>query len=429
MKKNQPHSWRPILDGELGEAATEALQEIAADLLVPHPKLTSDQGARDTSLAGGKAGMAVFYTYLSQTLPNSDSEQSTALVLLEEAIDALTSVPMHPSLYGGFTGTAWTVEHLQGRLLDPDEEDPNEPIDEELIAFLNKSPWREDYDLISGLVGFGVYALERLPRPAAVKCLSQIIDRLDETASRLPEGISWHTSPDLLPDHQREICPEGYYNLGLAHGMPGVIALLGAACAAKVSVDKARPLLEGAVKWLLAQKLMDESNLSFASWVVPGVESTPSRLAWCYGDAGVAAALFYAARVVNEPTWEREAIEIALRASNCSFERSRIIDPGLCHGAAGLGHIFNRFFQATGEPRLKESAQFWFRKTLDMRQPNQGIAGFSAWLPQKDGKNDWVDDPGLLTGATGIGLALLAATTSIEPEWDRILLVSIPPRS
>jgi hypothetical protein len=34
-----------------------------------------------------------------------------------------------------------------------------------------------------------------------------------------------------------------------------------------------------------------------------------------------------------------------------------------------------------------------------------------------------------LTGATGIALALLAATTDIEPLWDRMLLASIPRRS
>jgi hypothetical protein len=32
----------------------------------------------------------------------------------------------------------------------------------------------------------------------------------------------------------------------------------------------------------------------------------------------------------------------------------------------------------------------------------------------------------LLTGAAGIGLALLAATTTVEPTWDRILLLDLP---
>jgi lantibiotic biosynthesis protein len=34
----------------------------------------------------------------------------------------------------------------------------------------------------------------------------------------------------------------------------------------------------------------------------------------------------------------------------------------------------------------------------------------------------WTGDPGFLTGAAGIGLALLAAVSPVEPEWDRLLL-------
>lgn len=48
--------------------------------------------------------------------------------------------------------------------------------------------------------------------------------------------------------------------------------------------------------------------------------------------------------------------------------------------------------------------------------------------PDRDGRLGWRVDPGFLTGAAGIGLALLAAVAPVKPEWDRLLLVSIPPR-
>jgi hypothetical protein len=37
----------------------------------------------------------------------------------------------------------------------------------------------------------------------------------------------------------------------------------------------------------------------------------------------------------------------------------------------------------------------------------------------------WAPEAGLLTGTAGIALALLAATTAVEPARDRILLVAI----
>jgi hypothetical protein len=140
----------------------------------------------------------------------------------------------------------------------------------------------------------------------------------------------------------------------------------------------------------------------------------------------VAAALLLAARCVGELAWERAALAIALRAAARPPEQAGVRDAGLCHGAAGLGHLFNRLYQASGEPRLAEAARFWFRRTLELRHPGHGIAGFAAFTPEREER--WVDEPGLLTGAAGIALALLAAATPVVPAWDRMLLVSIPPK-
>jgi hypothetical protein len=148
------------------------------------------------------------------------------------------------------------------------------------------------------------------------------------------------------------------------------------------------------------------------------------RSAWCYGDPGVAAALLGAARSVGEPTWEREALEIARAAAARPAEEAGIVDAGLCHGSAGLGHLFNRMYQTTGDEALGQAARFWFERTLAMRQPDLGVGGFPASSVREDGTRYWRDDPGVLTGAAGVALALLAATTSIEPAWDRILLLS-----
>jgi hypothetical protein len=238
----------------------------------------------------------------------------------------------------------------------------------------------------------------------------------------------------LLPPHQRKDCPNGFYNVGLAHGVPGVIALLGQVCATadkrlRVARAKARSLLDDAVVWLLAQQPADRTK-SFPYWVGPRISATPTRLAWCYGDLGIAVALLRAARCVNERAWEREALMIARRAAERPAEQSGVRDCGLCHGAAGVGHIFNRLFQATGEASFAAAARFWFERTLEMRHPDQGIAGFAAFTPDPEhpDSHSWTAAPGILEGAAGIGLALLAATTPIEPKWDRMLMLSGGPR-
>src|SRR5262249_52458102 len=153
----------------------------------------------------------------------------------------------------------------------------------------------------------------------------------------------WWTNPAWLPLESRKKFPRGYYNLGVAHGVPGVIALLGLVCAAGIARAEARRLLDCAVTWLLTQ----QGPGGFPHWIEPQVAASPARLAWCYGDPGVASALLCAARHVTEPDWERAAVVIAHQAARRPVAQSGVRDAGLCHGAAGLGHLFNRLFQAT----------------------------------------------------------------------------------
>jgi hypothetical protein len=146
--------------------------------------------------------------------------------------------------------------------------------------------------------------------------------------------------------------------------------------------------------------------------VVPkGGRPEPSRSAWCYGDPGIAAALLGAARSVGETAWEKEALAIARRAAERPPDGTGVRDAGLCHGAAGLGHLFNRMFQATGDERLGKASRFWLERTLEMRE-----------RPSEH------SDRGILEGVAGIALALLAAVSSTPPEWDRMLLVSVRSR-
>jgi hypothetical protein len=319
------------------------------------------------------------------------------------------------------------MDHLQK---GPLEEDPNEDIDAALEGYMNQGPWRGDYDLIAGLVGYGLYGLDRSERPAGRRLLQRIIALLDETKTELAPGFTWHTSPDLLPTWQRDLSPQGYYNLGLAHGVPAVIALLGQACAAGVDASRALPLLEGAVAWLLAQKQPEGSGSCFGTMVSVGQEPvvTSSRIAWCYGDLGLAVALLWAARAVGRADWECEALNIARLAARRPVAEAGVRDAGLCHGAAGNAHIFNRLWQATGEACFQEAALAWFDATLGFWKPGKGIGGFQAWLRSADNADQdaWRDAEGLLEGAVGIGLALMAGLYPVQPDWDRLLLVSVP---
>lgn len=390
-------------------------------------KEPGEQEAADPTVASGSAGIALFHTYLAQVL-GDEAWADAAVSHYDQMVETVAGAPLQPGLFSGLVGIGWTMEHLKGRLFEDDgEEDANQEIDETLVPALIR-PWMADYDLIRGLAGIGVYLCERLPRPEAERGLRAILVQLVNSVETRDGGLTWHTRPELLPPQQRESFPQGYDNLGVAHGVPGVIALLGLICETGRWDGEARPLLDGAVAWLLAQELPAGAVSRFAHFSGPGIEPSPSRLAWCYGDLGIAVSLLGAARRAGNEAWEREALRIALDAAARSPDSSGIMDPGLCHGAAGAGHLFHRLYRATGEERLAEAARFWLRHALGLRRPGEGIAGFLAWSPKADGSGTWEADPGFLTGAAGVGLALLAALSPAEPAWDRLLMASVPTR-
>ena len=65
-----------------------------------------------------------------------------------------------------------------------------------------------------------------------------------------------------------------------------------------------------------------------------------------------------------------------------------------------------------------------------MRTPGRGLAGYLAHGPIEGGETlGWTEDPGVLNGVSGVALALLGAITTNEPAWDRMLLMSLSPRT
>jgi hypothetical protein len=426
-KPSASSSWQPIVHGDLAVRCRRAVDTIAADLLARGSDLLPPEPARRPSLAGGAAGLALFFAYLAED-SGQELYAERATALLDEAGALLASTLTTAGLYSGFPGVAWVSEHLTGRLYEATEEDPLESIDEALLALVERSPWSGDFDLISGLAGFGLYAAERRGRPTTRRTLAAVVDRLAELARTDSTELAWYTGPELLPEHQREAAPDGFFNLGVAHGIPGVLPVLAAAARDGVGGPSTRELWAGAVRFLLAHRVDPAAGLHFAYHWAPGEAPEPCRMAWCYGDPGVAAVLVATGRALDERRAEEVGLTIALDASRRDPATSGVRDAGLCHGAAGLAHLFNRLHQQSGHPELAEAARFWLERALEYQGPGRGVGGFAALSPVEPTRPpEWQSDPGFLSGAAGVGLALLAATSTVEPQWDRVLGVSLAP--
>lgn len=416
--------WRPILAGTAAQQALHAVDAIAASIA----SISALPDERDPSLGRGQAGLAILYAWLARTrrMPQADV---LARRCLDRAIEVASTQAMTASLYAGFTGIAWAAEMVD-HVLDPDAEDRSAAIDDALVRLLSRADrWSAPYDLVVGLTGLGVYALQRYPRPSASESLRRVVDRLHECAQHDEHGLYWWTAPAEIPDESsRKQYPSGRADLGVAHGMAGAIGLLGGICGARVGQATARPLVEGAVSWLFAHSIPSATGPTFPLWVAPGSEPWPARCAWCYGDPGIAAALLTAARGVGDAEWEQAAVALACRAARRPASETGVVNANFCHGAAGLAHLYNRMYQATGEGELGRAALYWLERTLGFYRRARDTGGSwvrGSWDPGQRELWTWTGTE-LVEGAAGVALVLLAAATSAEPTWDRMFLVSAP---
>lgn len=399
--------WVPLFQGADAEPFEAAVSDIVS------AATTQKLGVHDI-------GYPLLTAYLGH-LHNDSIISGTALCSVDRAVESIAEKDYPPALFGGFGGIGWLSLHTD-RFFGGRTEDAYDDIDAALLSVVS-GEWLRHYDLISGLVGVGVYFLERLPHPAGVAGLDIVVEALGRRAEEAPPGVTWFSDPATLPESQREQAPGGYFNLGVAHGVPGVIGLLADASHSGYTTAAATRMLRESASWVVAQARAD---YSYPAWIVPGEPVWSTRVAWCYGGLGVSVTLLSAARALGDDALERTAIDVALAAAR-RRTNSGAVDAGLCHGSAGIGHLFNRLFQATGREELRDAAVYWFQRALDMRTPGVGIAGYKpVRAASARSEPPPHEQTSFLVGATGIALAFLAATTAQRPMWDRFLLARLP---
>jgi lantibiotic biosynthesis protein len=411
-------TWKPVLDGALAEEARAAALAIADEI----SRLKSRRH---------RVEEALLWAYVAGAFDDAHTAScyDDAITALQERLESPFS---SYQLHGGLAGAGWVLAHIT--------DDAGEFLGEVDLTLLRalREPWPTGHDLIVGLAGIGMYFVERVRAGAGAETarsgVARVIEQLAAMADELPEGVAWLSRPELLPAWQLAISPSGHYDLGVAHGVPGVIAYLGKVAALddpalEVVAGQASALCERAVGWFRSRSLPPDPLGRFSSWVMRGSEQRErARTAWCYGDPGIAAALWSAA--IHTGADATEWRQLALECTRRPAERSGVVDVSLCHGAAGLAHIYNRFFQASGDERFRQAARDWFERTLAMRRPGEGIAGFTCVRARNPGVDNTLEHQAVsdfLDGAAGVALALVAGLGAEEPGWDRLLLCDVPP--
>ncbi|MFD5344125.1 lanthionine synthetase C family protein [Streptomyces anulatus] len=288
------------------------------------------------------------------------------------------------------------------------------------------------YDVLGGTAGIGRYLLARheaadgrAEREAAGGALTEVLaslvavataDDITRHGTRLP---AWWVTDGL--DHGLA----EHLNLGLAHGVPGPLALLSVAWRAGFRVDRQDEAIERIMALLSRLRTADEAgprwpHLMTLERMESGEPPERGRDSWCYGAAGAARAVHLAGAALDRADWRAEA-GAALRGTLTAASDDLIRDSALCHGWAGLLQIVLRTAHDGDDPGLHATADGLAARVLDGFDPEAPFGyRYSHTLAARE-----LDRPGFLEGAAGIALALHTYATGNVPttSWDSALLL------
>ncbi|MGW2130535.1 lanthionine synthetase C family protein [Streptomyces coelicoflavus] len=289
-------------------------------------------------------------------------------------------------------------------------------------------PQLAEFDTIRGLTGYGAYLLRRNPDSTTTRAVLDYCVRLTEPITHHGETLpGWwtETGPSGNPDDR---FPGGHANTGMAHGISGVLALLALAARYSTATDGHQAALRTILAWLDRWKQKADGGPVWPYWVTHGElrnghlgSSAPRRPSWCYGTAGLARAQQLAALALDDTRRQIDAENALVAALTDPDQLKATTDNGLCHGFAGLAHTAARTADdahPSTAGKLRAAIPALLAAVIPPGTDPELIA--TALMQNEEG------GPGLLDGAAGIALALLAPSTAAPPRssWDACLLIT-----
>lgn len=462
-------SLAPLVGEALAQRARAALALVAERLADPLQvaEVAARESNRDpiygvstwapVTLSNGLAGTACFYaeaarrddawrplahrhiTALARLMPSAPSRGLHAgpAAVLAAAQSAAGSAGHYGALRRSLA--AWVAADQMARI---DDAAARAARGERGVAWV-------DYDVIHGVSGVLRVLLDALddePDDAAVRAaverslrhLVGLTAPIDQGGRRVP---GWWVPSRYQPmEEDRREYPDGDFNLGLAHGAAGPLAVLAAATRRGLEVDGQPEAIARLADWLVGWTLKDDAGpywpcrVAWHDEVGVRPQQIFTRSAWCYGAPGVAAALHQAGVALDVEPWRAAALA-GLRAI---FARERadwhLDGPTVCHGDAGLLHVVAGIARAARDADLLAAAARLVEDVVDAADPAHPFV-FAHLVP--DAPDGWrsatgyraLDVAGLLEGAAGVGCALLDAIEPVAPEtsprgWDRCLALS-----
>ncbi len=427
------------MSGESGPTSKQATIEKKQALFHEfYPKFVDLEKARkspdwsDQSLANGYPSLILLLSQLSVDGLTQSTDQMIHECVLRLKLSIERQGILNLSLFGGATGIAFALSKTKYRkMLDSVHRHILENLDQLYLAkikknLLNKqSSFAKLYDPILGVCGIGRYLLEHLALPQfeayarqITKILIELTNPIEKHGTIVP---GWYMPPDdPLNKFKSNNNAHGNFNLGLAHGITGILSYLTISLARGIEVEGQRDAITRIAHWVQSKAQSSSKGIvwpysvSFAEEVTkPDSLQEGSRDAWCYGSPGICRTLFLAGAAINDIKLQKIAQKTFQDVFLRSHEEWQLPGPTLCHGIAGLLLITEAMNDDIHAQKL--------RKLLLTYLNPDSKWGFKDAVPIQGNKFNWVDNPGFLEGAAGVWLTLISQSR----DWALPLMIDV----
>ncbi|MGC3977415.1 MAG: lanthionine synthetase C family protein [Paludibacteraceae bacterium] len=365
-------------------------------------------------LYDSKFGILLFLYYYSK-YTNKIEDIYKADSFAEELLAKAFSNNQTYTFCSGNAGILYLVKFLKEEsFIDIDITEAELGLDNYLISSMRKDLQNGNYDFLHGALGVGLYFLKTGKHTERI---AEIIDFLYSTAEKdtVNQVFKWKS---IISLEEKEMG----YNISLSHGMSSIILFL---CRVIDSgykeKNKVLEILNGTVNYVLSQEI--DENVYGSHFPSHSLDNnkpvTASRLAWCYGDMGVAYALWYAGKTTKNINLQNKGLNILLDSTKRrESQNTNIIDAGICHGSVGLVMMYRHMYIETHDEIFQEAINHWIEVTLSFSKFEDGLAGYKAYRA-----SGWENDEGLLTGISGIGLVFTSILKDDAQSWDEMFLL------
>jgi lantibiotic modifying enzyme len=360
-------------------------------------------------------------------LEKNDSIKDKIYPHLETCIEYYSENPSDSTLFNGFTGLGWLMQHLYNlEILSLEDIESLEDLDEFVEQSLERDFQTQNMDFIYGMIGKATYFFERHPTVDCTKQLTKIFKYYSNLSNQE------HPTNAAYAERKKEDDRDYSVNLGLAHGVPNVIVFLSKLYQIGICKEEVYKELEKLVSWFLKQKLKDTNDLGTFSTTTEETATHLGRLAWCYGDLGIVTALQHAQNVLKRESLEKEILQILKKSTKRKLETSGVftqnnkVDNNICHGVAGVAHIYYNFSKLYENIEIQDAYEYWYTMLLKNTDANKEFLNCYSYQGAK--KDIWTKEATLINGLAGIGLVLLSQEDKIKKlpcTWDTIFLMDI----